>query len=176
MVPVHLRTSTAGTPIKVGMSPVQIAFTPDGKMAYVANYASEQCHPDPARRRPGRPGDPRREDRDPAGGQPGRHDGIPSRFEHIRRAALRAGPGHSDPRRDELCREADKGWPVADCHRDRPLNRVCKASSETTQKPPKPCPGDDSRCHRSPARRMCLGCASDAWRLAWRLSAPPSNV
>jgi DNA-binding beta-propeller fold protein YncE len=45
VVPVHLRTSTAGTPIKVGMSPVQIAFTPDGKMAYVANYASDSVTP-----------------------------------------------------------------------------------------------------------------------------------
>ena len=45
VVPVHVRASTAGTPIKVGLSPVQIAFTPDGKMAYVANYASESVTP-----------------------------------------------------------------------------------------------------------------------------------
>jgi DNA-binding beta-propeller fold protein YncE len=45
VVPVHIRTSTAGQPIKVGMAPVQIAFTPDGTMAYVANYASESVTP-----------------------------------------------------------------------------------------------------------------------------------
>jgi DNA-binding beta-propeller fold protein YncE len=45
VVPVHIRTSTAGTPIKVGRSPVQIAFTPNGKMAYVANYASASVTP-----------------------------------------------------------------------------------------------------------------------------------
>ena len=44
-VPVHIRTSTAGTPIRVGLNPVQIAFTPDAKMAYVANYASESVTP-----------------------------------------------------------------------------------------------------------------------------------
>jgi DNA-binding beta-propeller fold protein YncE len=43
--PVHIRTSTAGTRIEVGLSPVQIAFTPDGTMAYVANYASESITP-----------------------------------------------------------------------------------------------------------------------------------
>jgi YVTN family beta-propeller protein len=45
IVPVHIRTSTAGTPIKVGLNPIQIAFTPDGKMAYVANYASGSITP-----------------------------------------------------------------------------------------------------------------------------------
>lgn len=45
VVPVHLRAGTAGTPIKVGLNPVQIAFTPDGTMAYVANYASESITP-----------------------------------------------------------------------------------------------------------------------------------
>jgi DNA-binding beta-propeller fold protein YncE len=45
VVPVNIRASTAGTPIKVGLSPVQIAFTPDGKMAYVANYASGSVTP-----------------------------------------------------------------------------------------------------------------------------------
>jgi len=45
VVPVHIRASTAGTPIKVGLSPVQIAFTPDGTMAYVANYASGSVTP-----------------------------------------------------------------------------------------------------------------------------------
>jgi DNA-binding beta-propeller fold protein YncE len=45
VVPVQVRASTAGTPIKVGLSPVQIAFTPDGKMAYVANYASASVTP-----------------------------------------------------------------------------------------------------------------------------------
>ena len=45
VVPVHIRTSTAGTPIKVGLNPIQIAFTPDGKMAYVANYASGSVTP-----------------------------------------------------------------------------------------------------------------------------------
>ena len=45
VVPVHIRAGTAGTPIKVGLSPAQIAFTPDGKMAYVANYASQSVTP-----------------------------------------------------------------------------------------------------------------------------------
>jgi len=45
VVPVHIRAGTAGTPIKVGLNPVQIAFTPDGTMAYVANYASQSVTP-----------------------------------------------------------------------------------------------------------------------------------
>ena len=45
VVPVHVATGTASTPIKVGQSPQQIAFTPDRKMAYVANYASESVTP-----------------------------------------------------------------------------------------------------------------------------------
>jgi DNA-binding beta-propeller fold protein YncE len=45
VIPVRIRTSTAGTPIKVGLSPEQIAFTPNGTMAYVANYASESVTP-----------------------------------------------------------------------------------------------------------------------------------
>jgi DNA-binding beta-propeller fold protein YncE len=45
VVPVHIRVSTAGTPIKVGLTPVQIAFTPDGTMAYIANYASGNVTP-----------------------------------------------------------------------------------------------------------------------------------
>ena len=45
VVPVDIRTSTAGTPIKVGLNPVRIAFTPDGTMAYVANYASGNVTP-----------------------------------------------------------------------------------------------------------------------------------
>ena len=45
VVPVHIRAGTAGTPIKVGLSPARIAFTPDGKMAYVANYASQSVTP-----------------------------------------------------------------------------------------------------------------------------------
>jgi hyaluronoglucosaminidase len=45
VVPVHIHAGTAGTPIKVGLNPVQIAFTPDGKMAYVANYASQSVTP-----------------------------------------------------------------------------------------------------------------------------------
>jgi hypothetical protein len=108
-------------------------------------------HPDPASRRPGRTGDRRREDPNPAGGQPGQHDGLRTRFEHIRHrdgpgnavwragqnaventvqragqeAALLAGPGHSDPRRDQLCREAHKGRPAPNGHCNRrPLNRA----------------------------------------------------
>jgi DNA-binding beta-propeller fold protein YncE len=45
VVPVHIRAGTAGAPIKVGLSPARIAFTPDGKMAYVANYASQSVTP-----------------------------------------------------------------------------------------------------------------------------------
>jgi DNA-binding beta-propeller fold protein YncE len=44
-VPVDIRAGTAGTPVKVGLSPARIAFTPDGKMAYVANYASQSVTP-----------------------------------------------------------------------------------------------------------------------------------
>jgi DNA-binding beta-propeller fold protein YncE len=44
-VPVDIRAGTAGTPIKAGLSPARIAFTPDGKMAYVANYASQSVTP-----------------------------------------------------------------------------------------------------------------------------------
>ena len=45
VVPVHVRAGTTGNPIKVGLSPLQIAFTPDGTMAYVANYASASVTP-----------------------------------------------------------------------------------------------------------------------------------
>ena len=45
VVPVYVRASTAGTPTRVGLNPVQIIFTPDAKMAYVANYASESVTP-----------------------------------------------------------------------------------------------------------------------------------
>jgi DNA-binding beta-propeller fold protein YncE len=45
VVPIHIRAGTTGNPIKVGLSPQQIAFTPDAKMAYVANYASESVTP-----------------------------------------------------------------------------------------------------------------------------------
>lgn len=45
VIPVDIRASTAGTPVKVGLNPQQIAFTPDGTMAYVANYASESVTP-----------------------------------------------------------------------------------------------------------------------------------
>jgi|GEM_PF-1014489 len=43
VVPVRVRTGTQGNPIKVGLTP--IAFIPDGKMAYVANYASGSVTP-----------------------------------------------------------------------------------------------------------------------------------
>ena len=45
VAPVPVHASAAGQPIKVGLNPVQIVFTPDGKMAYVANYASESVTP-----------------------------------------------------------------------------------------------------------------------------------
>jgi DNA-binding beta-propeller fold protein YncE len=45
VVPVHVRAGTAGTPIKVGLSPAQTAVTPDGTMAYVADYASASVTP-----------------------------------------------------------------------------------------------------------------------------------
>jgi DNA-binding beta-propeller fold protein YncE len=149
VVPVPVHGSAAGKPIKVGLNPVQIVFTPDGKMAYVANYASESVTPIQLPRRPGRAADRRREDPGPAGGQPGRHDGIRARFEHIRRdgpgnavqrdgrnagphavqhageeAALLAGPGHSDPRRDELRRQTHQGGQAPDRHRDRPMSHA----------------------------------------------------
>jgi hyaluronoglucosaminidase len=43
--PVHIRAGTAGTPIKVGLNSARIAFTPDGKMAYVAIHASQSVTP-----------------------------------------------------------------------------------------------------------------------------------
>ena len=45
VVPVDIRTGTQGIPVKVGLNPVQIALTPDGTMAYVANYASGSVTP-----------------------------------------------------------------------------------------------------------------------------------
>jgi DNA-binding beta-propeller fold protein YncE len=45
VVPVDIRAGIAGTPIKVGLNPIQIAFTPDGTMAYVANHASQSVTP-----------------------------------------------------------------------------------------------------------------------------------
>ena len=45
VVPVDIRASTAGTPIKVGLDPADMVFTPDGAMAYVDNYASESVTP-----------------------------------------------------------------------------------------------------------------------------------
>ena len=45
VVPAHVRAGTKGHPIKVGLSPLQIAVTPDGTMAYVANYASASVTP-----------------------------------------------------------------------------------------------------------------------------------
>jgi DNA-binding beta-propeller fold protein YncE len=45
VIPVHVRAGTKGNLIKVGLSPLQIAFTPDGTMAYVVNYASASVTP-----------------------------------------------------------------------------------------------------------------------------------
>ena len=131
VVPVHVRAGTTGNPIKVGLSPLQIAFTPDGTMAYVANYASASVTPI-------RLADGRAEPPIAAGKIPTRLAASPDGAtvyvldsNHIRRAGpgnaarevvLRDWSGHSDPRRDELCREAHKGRPVPDCHGDRRLN------------------------------------------------------
>src|SRR6266581_447676 len=119
VVPVRVRAGTQGNLIKVGLTPLRIAFIPDGKMAYVANYASGSVTP--IRLADGRAG-PR----------------TP-----VREAALRAGPGHSDPRRDELAREASKGRPAPGCHRDRPLNlrwRPCPGASCPPGRPRSPAP------------------------------------
>ena len=45
VVPVRVRAGTQGNLIKVGLTPLRIAFIPDGKMAYVANYASGSVTP-----------------------------------------------------------------------------------------------------------------------------------
>jgi DNA-binding beta-propeller fold protein YncE len=45
VVPVPVHAGQAGKPIKVGLNPVQIVVTPDGKMAYAANYASGSVTP-----------------------------------------------------------------------------------------------------------------------------------
>jgi DNA-binding beta-propeller fold protein YncE len=37
VVPIRTATNKAGKPIKVGIGPAQIAFTPDSKKAYVTN-------------------------------------------------------------------------------------------------------------------------------------------
>lgn len=134
VTPVDAVTNRAGKPVAI-QGAYALAVAPDGGTAYVL------AMPDPACRRPGRAADRRREGSGTAGGQPGRQDGLRTRLEHIRRdgsghtvqnavqnaaeeAALRPGPGHSDPRRDELRREAHKGGPAPGCHRDRLLNRA----------------------------------------------------
>ena len=150
VVPVHIRAGTAGAPIKVGLNPVQIAFTPDGKMAYVANYASQSVTP--IRLADGRAGlaiaagkiptrlavspdsttvyvlDSNIFGRDGPGNAVRRagQNAVQNTVQRAgQEAALLAGPGHSDPRRDQLCREAHKGRPAPDGHCDRrPLNRV----------------------------------------------------
>jgi DNA-binding beta-propeller fold protein YncE len=45
VVPVRVRAGTQGNLIKVGLTPLRIAFIPGGKMAYVANYASQSVTP-----------------------------------------------------------------------------------------------------------------------------------
>ena len=138
VTPVDAVANRAGKPVAI-QGAYALAVAPDGGTAYVL------AMPDPACRRPGRAAGRRREGSGTAGGQPGRQDGLRTRLEHIRRdgsghtvqnavqnaaeeAALRPGPGHSDPRRDELRREAHKGGPAPGCHNDRLLNRAGRAS------------------------------------------------
>ena len=45
VTPIELASNTAGAEIKVGQEPYEIAITPDGKTAYVANYESDTVTP-----------------------------------------------------------------------------------------------------------------------------------
>src|SRR5439155_25316129 len=45
VIPINTATNTAGKPIKVGLGPDLIAFTPNGETAYVANYNSGTVTP-----------------------------------------------------------------------------------------------------------------------------------
>ena len=44
-VPLDLASGTLGAPIPVGQEPHSVAVTPDGRMAYVTNYASASVTP-----------------------------------------------------------------------------------------------------------------------------------
>ena len=45
VVPIRTATDTALAPIRVGIDPISIAVTPDGKTIYVANYGSGTVTP-----------------------------------------------------------------------------------------------------------------------------------
>ena len=45
MTPISTRTNKAGPRIPIGVHPVDIAITPDGRTAYVANYGSDTVTP-----------------------------------------------------------------------------------------------------------------------------------
>ena len=45
MTPISTVTNTAGKPIKVGTGPIAIAFTPDGKTAYVVCLGADTVIP-----------------------------------------------------------------------------------------------------------------------------------
>ena len=45
VTPVNLLAKTAGTPIKVGSTPYQVAISPDGRAAYVTNNSSNSVTP-----------------------------------------------------------------------------------------------------------------------------------
>jgi len=56
VTPIDVATGKPGTPIPVGTRPVGVAFTPDGKTAYVTNFASDNVTPiDVATGKPGTP-------------------------------------------------------------------------------------------------------------------------
>jgi YVTN family beta-propeller protein len=56
VTPTTTTTNTPGKPINVGKSPWAIAFTPDGKTAYVANLSSNTVTPiTTATNTPGKP-------------------------------------------------------------------------------------------------------------------------
>ena len=102
VTPIRLADGQAGPPIAAGKIPARLAVSPDGNTVYVL-------------------------DSNIFGGM---GPGIPFRMLFrmlLRRPPLRAGPGHSDPCRDQLRREAHKGGPAPDCHRDHLLNRAGQA-------------------------------------------------
>src|ERR1700722_7139805 len=56
VTPINTATGKAGSPIKVGRSPDQLAITPDGKTVYVADTGGRDVTPiSTATRKPGQP-------------------------------------------------------------------------------------------------------------------------
>jgi sugar lactone lactonase YvrE len=121
ITPVSTATGEPGPPIVVDSSPDGVVLTPDGTTVLVLTSAGVTPVDTATNRGP-----------ENAVQDPGRRP-VPE-------ACLRAGPRHSDPRRDELGREADKGRPAPERHRDQRRARgaedyfccMCAAISAST--------------------------------------------